>query len=143
MGSTTHAFEFIVAVFFLMSPVVSAAETASTGYRHTVMTLDNSAPNNMAFSIRKAVQNLDHTAMIFIDQQKSALFVVHHKSVSANDLETSIANIGLSAKAVSQHNYHPGYKPILPQNPDMLLRAGRNCGATKESWKRLLRKYFH
>jgi hypothetical protein len=143
MGSTTHVFGFIIAAIFLLLPVVSVAETASTEYRHTVMTFDSSAPKNMTSFIRKAVQHSDHTAKIFIDLQKNTLFVVHHRSVSVNDLETSIANVGVLAKTVAQHNYRPEYKPILPHNPDMLLKAGRNCGATKESWKRLLLKYFH
>ena len=143
MGSTTHAFKFIVAALFLSLPVVSAADTAGMEYSHTVMILDSPAPKKITHSITKAIQHNDHTAKVFIGLQEKTFFVVHHKSVSVNDLETSMANIGFSAKAVAQHDYRPGYKPILQKNPDMFLRAGRNCGATKKAWKKLLRKYFH
>ena len=143
MGSIAHTIVIIFASFFMVLPVSSSAETTSTEYKHTVMTISNPVHEIMISSIRKEVQRNDHTARIYLDSQQNTLFVLHHKSLDVNELETSVANIGLSAKAVAQHNYQPGHKPVLFLHPDSNIRMGKNCGATKEARKRLLQKYFH
>lgn len=144
MGSIAHTFVIFFAGFLLVLPATSGAETTGTEYKHTVFTIDNNPDlKKMASYIRKEVQGNDHIAKIILDSKQNTLFIIHHKSLGVNELETFITNIGLSAKAVGQYNYQPAHKPVLFLHPYSNLRTDKTCGATKEAWKKLLQKYFH
>jgi hypothetical protein len=132
-------FIFIIAGLFV-STNATAVEAKYAEYKHTILTLENHDIQSIAASVSQEVQQNDHTARVMSDSKQRNFYIIHHKSLSIKELETIItSHPGISINAVSQHNY----QPALSQNPDTSVRAIRGCGATKEAWKRLLRKYFH
>jgi hypothetical protein len=138
MGIFASTFIFILAVLFI--PVTSTAvEAENAEYKHTILTLENLDNQSITATVSREVQQNDHTARVMSDTNQKNLYIIHHKSLSIKELEAIItSHPGISINAVSQHNY----QPALSQNPDTSVRAIRGCGATKETWKKLLRKYF-
>ena len=132
-------FVFILAVLFI--PVTTTAvEAENAEYIYTILTLENLDNQSITATVSREVQQNDHTAKVMFDTNEKNLYIIHHKSLTMKELEAIItSHPGISIQAVSQHNY----QPILSQNPDTSPRAIRSCRATKETWKRLLRKYFH
>ena len=132
-------FVFILAVLFI--PVTTTAvEAENAEYIYTILTLENLDNQSITATVSREVQQNDHTARVMSDTNQKNLYIIHHKSLSIKELETIItSHPGILIKDVSQHNY----QPVLSQSPNTSVRAIRSCGATKEAWKRLLRKYFH
>ena len=130
----------LVIAGLFVSANATAVEAKYAEYKHTILTLENRDIQSIAASVSQEVQQNDHTAKVMSDPKQRNFYIIHHKSLSIKEFETIItSHPGISIQAVSQHNY----QPILSQNPDTSLRAIRSCRATKETWKRLLRKYFH
>jgi hypothetical protein len=139
MGIFASTFIFILAGLFI-SANATAVEVKYAEYKHTILTLENHDIQSIAASVSQEVQQNDHTARVMSDSKQRNFYIIHHKSLSIKEFETIItSHPGILIKDVSQHNY----EPVLSQSPDTSVRAIRSCGATKEAWKRLLRKYFH
>jgi len=139
MGIFASTFIFILAGLFV-SANATAVEAKYAEYKHTILTLENRDIQSIAASVSQEVQQNDHTAKVMSDPKQRNFYIIHHKSLSIKELETIItSHPGILIKDVSQHNY----QPVLSQSPNTSVRAIRSCGATKEAWKRLLRKYFH
>ena len=139
MGIFASTFIFILAGLFVTANA-TAVEAKYAEYKHTILTLENRDIQSVAASVSQEVKQNDHTARVMSDSKQRNFYIIHHKSLSIKDIETIItSHPGILIKDVSQHNY----QPVLSQSPDTPVRAIRSCGATKEAWKRLFRKYLH
>jgi hypothetical protein len=143
MGSRVSAFIFILNILIALPPSIFAFETQDTDYRQTVLYAENFSDHNFTSTIRKEIQHNDHTARVLLDAKHKNLLIIHHKSIGINEMKTIFANLGISTKAVAQHNYQPALKSTLSNSNHNAVRPIKNCGATKTAWKRLFLKYFH
>ena len=142
MGRLFSAVIFCLASLFITASVVFAVEAEAADYRQTVFEFENLDCRDCASRIREDVQRNDHTARILLDSRQKSLSIIHHKSISINQLITVFANHGISTKSVAQYIYRPNSKSVLPNSLKNSERANRTCGATKTAWIKLFQKHF-
>ena len=143
MASKTSPAIIFFTCLVLPASVTFAFNLENSDYSQTLIRIDTGNSKKITNRIAEEIRKNDHTARLYRHSDPEKIFIIHHRSLSAKQLKSLIAALGISVKSGARINNSTWIKPFRQEDQIYPPVVRRTCGGTKTAWKKLLRKYFH